>query len=101
MLVRIPAVGWVILVRIPARRWVILVRIPPPRVGHAGENTWVMLVGNDRCSKDWSPCKCELAPDDQVPGRFRHRDGKQHQDHESEHESTSLIRHRLLPQKQD
>jgi hypothetical protein len=47
MLVRIPAVGWVILVRIPARRWVILVRISPPRVGHPGENTWVMLVGND------------------------------------------------------
>ena len=47
MLVRIPAPGWVILVRKPAHRWVILVRISPPRVGHAGENTWVMLVGND------------------------------------------------------
>jgi len=47
MLVRIPAPGWVKLVRIPARRWVILARISPPQVGHPGENTWVMLVGND------------------------------------------------------
>ncbi len=44
---RIPAQNWVILVKIPEKNWVILVRISPLWVGHAGENTWVMLVGND------------------------------------------------------
>jgi hypothetical protein len=47
MLVRIPAVGWIMLVRIPARRWIILARISPALLDHAGDNTWIMLVGND------------------------------------------------------
>jgi len=36
------------LVRIPAKGWVIPVRISPAQVGHPHENTWVMLVGNDK-----------------------------------------------------
>ena len=55
MLVRIPAIGWVMLARITALGWVILVRIPPPKVGHAGENTWVMLVGNDMWCRGLHP----------------------------------------------
>jgi hypothetical protein len=47
MLVGIPAQKWVMLVRIPEKNWVMLARISPLLVGHAGENTWVMLVGND------------------------------------------------------
>ena len=36
------------LVRIPPKRWGMLVRILPNQVGKARENTWVMLVGNDK-----------------------------------------------------
>lgn len=33
--------------RILPIRWIKLVRISPPQVDQAGENTWIMLVGND------------------------------------------------------
>lgn len=33
---------------LPGDGWVKLVRNPPPQVSHARENTWVMLVRNDR-----------------------------------------------------
>jgi hypothetical protein len=29
--------------------WIKLVRNSPPQVDQAGENSWIMLVGNDRC----------------------------------------------------
>lgn len=39
--------AWIKLVRISSADWIKLVRISPSRVDQAGENDWIMLVGND------------------------------------------------------
>lgn len=50
MMVRKPPQGWVMMARKPPQGWVMVVRKPPSKVGHAYENTWVMLLRNDNGS---------------------------------------------------
>jgi hypothetical protein len=47
-LVRILRFRWIKLVRNSPPDWIKLVRISPRKVDQAGENPWIMLVGNDR-----------------------------------------------------
>lgn len=42
-----PRGGWIELVRSSFCGWIKLVSISPPPVDQAGENTWIMVVGNE------------------------------------------------------